>query len=349
MQSLLKVPNATLPSGVMAEIPKAEIEHIPVLLEEVLEVLDPKPGETYVDLTAGLGGHAIAIAQRVGASGTVVLADLDQSNLSRAEERVRSLAKAPRIETVRGNFADAPRELEKRAIVADMVLADLGFASSQMDDPSRGLSFRADGPLDMRLDRSIPVTARDLVMTADERELARIFRQFGEEPSAIDIAREIGRCRSASSIDTTHQLADIVRRAIRANARRNTRPGIDPSTRVFQALRIAVNDEIGSLERLLTSIERAVETRAARRSHPHNPYTAQPSQTEPWLASSARIGILSFHSLEDRPVKRSFRALVDADCAQWVNKKKLRPDEEEVAANPRSRSATLRAVRLCGN
>ncbi|MCA9277531.1 MAG: 16S rRNA (cytosine(1402)-N(4))-methyltransferase RsmH [Phycisphaeraceae bacterium] len=325
----------------------SQFDHVPVLPKTVLDTLAPQVGETYVDLTAGLGGHACEIAPHLGPSGTIVLVDLDESNLSRAAQRVQARAIAPHIETIRGNFADAPRELEKRGIVADMVLADLGFSSSQMDDPSRGMSFRADGPLDMRLDRSIPVTARDLVMTMDDRELARIFKQFGEEPGAGQIARAIVEHRKHTPIETTHQLAAVVRDALKSS-RKGAKPGIDPATRVFQALRIAVNDELGSLERLLKSIERAAEIRAAGPHNPHSRPAIQTAQTDPWLAAGARVGIISFHSLEDRPVKRSMRALVEADHASWINQQLLRPDEEEVAANPRSRSAKLRAVRLRG-
>ena len=303
--------------------------HVPVLLDEVLAALDPRAGETYVDCTAGLGGHAAAVAERVGPGGTVVLNDLDPQNLARAGERVRA-AGGPAVVEVRGNFADLPRAMVERGIRGDMVLADLGFASTQVDDPARGLSFRRDGPLDMRMGPDLPVTAAELVATLPEGELADLIKRFGEERHARAVARKVVAARQESPIETTRQLAEIVRSAIpRA---RGAGPQIDGATRTFQALRIAVNDELGSLESWLGAVVRAA---------------ARPSE-DGWLAPGARVAVIAFHSLEDRPVKRAFASLVERGLAGHAMRGVVRAGEGEVGQNPRARSAKLRAVRLAG-
>lgn len=306
----------------------ADARHIPVLLEEVLTLLDPRPGEVYADCTAGLGGHAAAIARRLAPGGTVILNDVDPANLAVAEASVRAAAPDVKVLTFRGNFAELPRRLEDTALAADLVLADLGFASTQMDDPARGLSFMRDGPLDMRLDPSLAVSAADLVASLTEDELARIIQEFGEEPAARRIARKLVRARAAEPISTTARLAEIVRSAL-PPARGQA---VDPATRTFQALRIAVNDEIGGLETLLFRISTAA--RAGGRS---------------WLRPGARIGIIAFHSLEDRPVKRAFGELTAQARAAEVGDGVVRPSEEEVLRNPRSRSARLRVIRIASD
>jgi len=186
-----------------------EREHMPVLASETLELLDPQAGETALDCTAGLGGHAALLAERVGASGRMILNDLDPWHLERAAARVRAAADAA-VETLRGNFAEAPRKLAERGWSADVVLADLGFASSQVEDPERGLSLRLDGPLDMRLDPQGPLTAAELVNTGSEEELAEIIRDFGEERMARRVARKIVASRAERPIETTGRLASIV-------------------------------------------------------------------------------------------------------------------------------------------
>ncbi len=306
--------------------------HIPVMLEGVLDALAPAAGETYVDCTAGLGGHAAAVGARLGPAGRVVLGDLDPGNLERAEAEVRRSG-VGEVVGVRGSFTDLPRRLAELGIGADLVLADLGFASPQVDDPGRGLSFRAEGPLDMRLDPSGPVTAAELVNTMPEGDLADLIRRWGEERHARRIARKVVEARADSPIQTTVRLAEIVRSAC-PRAARGDRSRIDPATRTFQALRIAVNDEIGSLESLLASIARAGE--AIARGEPA------------WLKPGARVAIITFHSLEDRPVKRAFADLVSAGRAEAIARKPITPSEDECAANRRARSAKLRAIRLIG-
>jgi 16S rRNA (cytosine1402-N4)-methyltransferase len=307
--------------------------HTPVLLAEVLAALDPRPGEVYLDCTAGLGGHAAGVAERLGPAGTVVLLDLDPGNLSAAGERLRALPRGPKVVTERGNFAEAPFRLEALGLRADLVLADLGFASPQVDDPARGLSFQAEGPLDMRLDPAGPVTAADLVNRLNEGELERILREFGEERESRRIAQKLARERTREPITTTTRLAAIVRGVV---GPRHPRGGADPATRTFQALRIAVNDELGNLDALLHHVERAA--------------SASTVTGRSWLAPGARVGVIAFHSLEDRPVKRSFEGLVKAGRAADVGvgngRGLMTASDAEVAANPRARSAKLRVIRL---
>lgn len=301
-----------------------EPQHIPVLLAEIVAALAAGPGEVYVDCTAGLGGHAAAVAPALRPGGRVVLGDLDSGNLARAAARVHEAAPGLDVRAIYGNFASLPRRLAGEGVAADMVLADLGFASCQMDDPARGFAFSRDGPLDMRLDPTGPTTAADLVATLPEPELVRILREYGEEKAAGAIARKIGAVRREASIATTAQLAEIVRSVVRRDG-----GGIDPATRTFQALRIAVNDELGALEGLLAAIGRG----------------AKASGTG-WLRAGARVAIVSFHSLEDRMVKRAFGELVSAGLAEAVGRQPVTPGEAEVVSNPRSRSAKLRAIRL---
>jgi 16S rRNA (cytosine1402-N4)-methyltransferase len=313
--------------------------HIPVLLREVLSLLAPHSGETYLDCTAGLGGHAGPVASMVGPLGTVVLNDADPGNLRAAEAGVRAAAGegTPRVMAVHGNFADAPRVLGQKGLSADLVLADLGFASNQVQDEARGFSFSRDGPLDMRMDPRSAITAAELVNSLPEVELARIIYELGEDRGSRAIARKIVDARAVSPISTTGQLADIVRSA--AGGRHPSGKGrgvIDPATKTFQALRIVVNDELGSLEALLGQVRRGAE------------HAAESGETRSWLAPGARIGIISFHSLEDRMVKRSFHDLVHRGLATALTRRPVEAADEEVSSNPRSRSAKLRAVRVGG-
>jgi 16S rRNA (cytosine1402-N4)-methyltransferase len=296
--------------------------HAPVLLNEVVRYLAPTSGGVYVDATAGLGGHAASIASALGPSGTVILNDVDAENLSVAAERLRALPNAPgSVSTIRGNFASLPRALRSLGLKADMLLADLGFASNQMDTPLRGFSFQREGPLDMRLDQSLPTTAADLVASLSEVELVRILRDFGEERNAPRIAKKIVQERSRNPIGTTAALARLVR-----SVSPPPQGGIDPATRTFQALRIAVNDELGALDALLSALTTGWES---------------------WLAPGARVGIISFHSLEDRLVKRAFARLLKAGATD-VSDGVIEAGERELACNPRARSARMRVVRLEG-
>ncbi|HLP85488.1 MAG TPA: 16S rRNA (cytosine(1402)-N(4))-methyltransferase RsmH [Phycisphaerales bacterium] len=299
--------------------------HIPVLLDDCLRVLAPRSGETYADCTAGLGGHAAAVAKLL-APGTVILNDADPANLRAASAHVAQVSPSTRIITYHGNFAELCHRLEADKTPADMTLADLGFASNHVDDAARGFSFKRDGPLDMRMNPTTGPTAAELVATLPEAELARILDEYGEERMARKIARKLAEVRRKTPISTTGQLADVVRSIVPI-----TTGGIDPATRTFQALRIAVNDELGSLEALLLAIADAVKQIASKRAT--------------WLTPGARVAIISFHSLEDRAVKQSFAKLTKAGCEDLTNGC-VTAGEAEALSNPRSRSAKLRAIRL---
>ena len=301
--------------------------HVPVLLAETLDALGPRPGETALDCTAGRGGHAVAFARCLAPGGTLVLNDADPANLAFAAARVRSEGPPDlRLVELAGNFVDAPRRLVELGVAADCVLADLGFASNQMDDGRRGFSFRREGPLDMRYDPGGPMTAADLVNTLPEAELAEILRDFGEERAARRVARKLVEEREASPISTTDRFASIVRAVVGPGTGR-----IDPATRSFQAIRIAVNDEVGCLRMLLESIRRAAATQGGERS---------------WLAPGARVGVIAFHSLEDRLVKRAYSELRGRDLGRTPSNRPIEAGDDEVGRNPRARSAKLRVIHL---
>jgi 16S rRNA (cytosine1402-N4)-methyltransferase len=311
--------------------------HIPVLLAEVVAALDPRAGETYLDCTAGLGGHAAAIAAVMdpdasGQPATIILNDADPANLEVAQHEVRVHSPRTILHALRGNFAELPHKLP--ALLGEgrvnLLMADLGIASPQIDDPSRGFSFSKDGPLDMRMDPSLPVSAADMVNGYPEEQLAGIIERYGEDRNARRIARKLVQSRSPDPILTTGRLAELVRAASSGGRKQ----GIDPATRTFQALRIAVNDELGSLEALLEAVVREAELLASKKS-------------ASWLASGARVAVISFHSLEDRPVKQAMERLISLGATDLTGGAKTATDEE-VQANPRARSAKLRAVRLPG-
>jgi 16S rRNA (cytosine1402-N4)-methyltransferase len=305
-------------------------EHIPVLMDAVLRTLSPQPGDTVLDCTAGLGGHAAAMAERIGPTGTLVLLDVDQGNLARAKARILAMAQPPNVIAIHSPFSAAARLAQEHALVVDVLLADLGFSSNQISDAARGFSFQREGPLDMRLDPTSPVSASELVNTLPERELAKIIFDYGEDPAARRIAGAIVRARSSAPITTTAQLAAAVHSVA---GRPGGRSPIDPATKTFQALRIAVNDELGHLDALLSSIRRGAEIGRTT-----------------WLRNDpgrgARVGIISFHSLEDRPVKQVFAAIVGTGRAAAVERGAIQADDAETAQNPRSRSAKLRVIRL---
>lgn len=282
--------------------------HQPVLLNEVIALLRPRPGGLYVDGTLGLGGHAEAVA-KTGAR--VLGVEWDDDSAARAAERL-----GPSAEVVRDSYANLPAILESRNItVVDGILLDLGVSSPQFDTASRGFSFLREGPLDMRMSPRIQRTAADLLRTSGERELERIFREYGEEPRARRIAAAVVESRGNRGGDilgSTRVLAEFVERLIGRHGR------IHPATRVFQALRIAVNDELGNLKKFLENFDK-------------------------YLGPGARCAIISFHSLEDRLVKWSFREKAK-EGLRIVTKKPVRAGREEVLQNPRSRSAKLRAV-----
>lgn len=286
--------------------------HVSVLPDETLALLAPQPGETWVDCTTGGAGHTRLIAERVGPTGRVLALDQDPTMLARARQRVEGLP----VELVHANFDQLAEVLAARSVRAvDGVLADLGFSSDQLAERERGLSFREDGPLDMRLDPTSGATAADLVNTMSEGALADVFWEYGEERHSRRVAKKVVARREEKPFATTADFASVVRSCVPRSG------NIDPATRVFQALRIAVNDELGSLDRLLALL----------------PNTVKPG---------GRVGIISFHSLEDRRVKHALRT---EGVWRPLTKKPVEAGDGEVARNPRARSAKLRAaVRIEG-
>lgn len=303
--------------------------HLPVLLHEVLDLLQPKPGGLYIDGTLGGGGHAEAILERSSPTGRLLGFDLDPDALERVRQRLEQFG--DRFIGVHDSFAHLERWARWYGFApADGLLLDLGLSSYQLADSMRGFAFRVSAPLDMRFNplQATP-TARDLVNRLDIAELSDILRRFGEEPRAKLIARAIVQQRQRAPIETTDQLASIVERAVGFR-----RGKTHPATRTFQALRIAVNQE---LETLTITLPQAIEV----------------------VGPGGRLAVITFHSLEDRIVKRFFRdeaatcvcppGLPVCVCGKKprvkiVTRHGIRASEEEVAANPRSRSATLRVV-----
>jgi 16S rRNA (cytosine1402-N4)-methyltransferase len=309
-------------------LPPNATDHVPVLADEVRESLAVQPGETIVDATFGAGGHAALLAGDLRGSGKLIAIDRDPT----AREYFKSFAKHAGVQTrfLRGDFAVVLEQLAANGVEADAILMDLGVSSMQIDRPERGFSYAADAPLDMRMDPSADVTAAGIVNEADERDLATIFKRYGEERYARQIAREIARRRKERPFERTSGLVDTIRAAIPAPARFGDG---HPAKRVFQALRIAVNDELGSLEAALPA-------------------------AFSMLRPGGRFAVISFHSLEDRIVKRFMRDLErGCECPpdfpicvcgkkpelRALSRKAIRPAAVELAANPRAASARLRA------
>jgi 16S rRNA (cytosine1402-N4)-methyltransferase len=287
--------------------------HEPVMVAEVLDLLQPSRGGLFVDCTAGLGGHARAVLD-AGATRLIGL-DRDLSALALAREALAAFG--DRVELVHADYRELDRVLDERAIEgAAGILADLGVSSMQFDAEGRGFSFRRDEPLDMRMDQSCGPSVADLLRDVDETELADVIYRFGEERASRRVARAIVHARRESPIETTGRLAAIVRRAVPHRGHQR----IDPATRTFQALRIWVNRELDGLDAFLAG--------AARR-----------------LLANARLAVITFHSLEDRIVKHTFRAMEKAGHGlRILTKRPLVPADEELARNPRARSAKLRAI-----
>lgn len=302
--------------------------HLPVLASEVIELLAPVPGETAVDCTVGRGGHSLLLAEAVGPRGLVVGLDLDRANLEYAARRLE--AEGLSLRPVHDSFVRAAAHVAEAGLRADVVLADLGFSSNQMDDAGRGMSFGADGPLDMRYDTRGPVTAADLLARCTEAELAEIIGDYGEDPLAAKIARKLAQARQRQPIGSTGRLAGLVEEAYGPRAARSR---MHPATRTFMALRIAVNDELSALQALLEHVRRGAEERNAGG----------------WLMPGARVAIISFHSLEDRLVKRAFAEMAESGLATRLTRRPVTAGAAEVGANPRSRSARLRAVQIAGS
>ncbi len=319
-----------------------ETKHVAVLWQEALDGLCLLPGDTIIDATLGGGGHTLLFHAAVGNTGRVISLDMDQEALDRFSRRVKNdpdLATAERngqILTRYANFAEIGSVVEEIGLEqVDAIFADLGYSSDQIEDDARGLSFLKDGPLDMRLDQSSGETAAHIVNVWAEDSLAELFSEMGDEECARSIARAIAQTRKEHAFVRTRELAEVVKQAIpmRVSAKRKTHP----ATKVFQALRIAVNDEYGNLERFL---EQSVDL----------------------LVSGGRLGVISFHSGEDRIVKQFFRRMLKGcECPpefpvcvchkkpkmKNASREPIMATEKEVSENPRSRSAKLRFAEKC--
>jgi 16S rRNA (cytosine1402-N4)-methyltransferase len=313
--------------AILLDMPRT---HVPVLAGELIEALDPRPGQIAIDCTLGAGGHAHLVADRIGPSGTLIAIDRDPLAEASFARLSADVACATRF--VRADFAHGLRALVEEGVRADMVYMDLGMSSMQVDTRERGFSYAYDAPLDMRMDPEQSLSARELVNTWEQRRIARVLRQYGEERYADRIAAEIVRRRARAELATTFELVDAITAAIPAPARFG---GGHPAKRTFQAIRIAVNEELGQLEEALPLAWEALRT-------------------------GGRLAAISFHSLEDRRVKR-FLADRARGCicppdlpvcacgrtpeAEPVFRRSVVPTPGEVAANPRSKSARLRASR----
>lgn len=301
-------------------------KHIPVLLEHVLKLLDPKPGQTIVDCTLGLGGHSAAILERLKPNGRLIALDLDPSNIIEARvklQKVQGRDGTVRFDIVHANFGDLSRvlaDLKVPEASIDAVLADIGVASTQIDNPDRGFSYRKPGPLDMRMDPSQGEPASDILHRMSEQDLADALYQLGDEEDAKKIAKLVVKRRAKQPITTTEDLMAIVCEARNFTIERGMGAKLHPAARTFQALRIMVNHELSNLDSLLDSLPRI-------------------------LKPGGIAAIITFHSGEDRPVKHNFRDLFRAGTYSADGRDPIVAADSEIKENPRASSAKLRWAR----
>jgi 16S rRNA (cytosine1402-N4)-methyltransferase len=290
-----------------------DVYHKPVMLKEVIEHLHLRPGHVVVDGTLGLGGHSLKILEQIGPSGKLIAIDQDEDALKIAKENLRGFTAQCFFALQR--FSEMDQVVKEAGIEkVDGILLDLGISSFQINNPERGFSIRLEGPLDMRMNRKSHISARDIINTYPEDEIAVLLRDLGEERFYRKIAKTIVQERKKRTIETTGELAETV---IKAVGYRRGQDRIHPATRTFQAIRIKVNDELGCLDK---TIDKALNL----------------------LKTGGRIAVISFHSLEDRIVKNKFRSFAHSGLLNLIVKKPLRPQDEEVEENTRSRSARLR-------
>jgi 16S rRNA (cytosine1402-N4)-methyltransferase len=300
---------------------KREVRHVSVLLGPVIEALAPRPGQIYVDCTLGLGGHSSELLRRVGPGGKVIGIDFDPRNIEIARTRLASVDGGGSFEIFHNNFAALPTVLREAGVEkVDGLVADLGVASPQIDDPDRGFSYRRPGPLDMRMDPTRGKPASELINRMSERELASALLELGDETDAKEIARLIVERRAERPITTTQDLMAIVCEARDFTLQRAAGAKLHPAARTFQALRILVNRELANLDRLLAVL----------------PDCLRPGGT---------AAIISFHSGEDRPVKKAFQEGFRAGVYSEITREPIVADEFEQRENPRARSAKLRWAR----
>lgn len=291
--------------------------HIPVLLKEAIDLLNVRKDSRYIDATLGLGGHSLEILKR---GGRVLGVEVDERSLGEARKRLEEAGFSGQIVAVQENFRELKEIASTQGFVpCDGVLFDLGMSSWQLEKSGRGFSFQREEPLDMRMDKRLAVTAADLLNGLTRDELARVFQKYGEEQSAYRIASAVVRARTLKPFKTTGDLVSVVEGVVGKKGKRQ----IHPATRVFQALRIAVNDEIGNLRSALP-------------------------QAFAILAKGGRLAVISFHSLEDGEVKHFFKKLSDEGLGAAVTLKPLIPTEGEIKTNPRARSAKLRVIEKVG-
>ncbi|MBI4993946.1 16S rRNA (cytosine(1402)-N(4))-methyltransferase RsmH [Candidatus Wolfebacteria bacterium] len=300
--------------------------HIPVLLKESIEILNPRDGEFFIDGTIGSGGHSAAILEKIGPSGKLLGIDWDKNAIERL--RIGKFKNCKNIILVNANYADLPEILEKNNLPqADGLIVDLGFSSTQIESSGKGFSFLKNEPLDMRYGNE-DLTAAEVINSFSEKDLADLIFKYGEERFSRQIAKKIVDERKKERILTTFQLVEIIKKALPAGRQgvpKNYEKGrINPATRTFQALRIYVNRELENVQTLLENLEKI-------------------------LKPQGRAAIISFHSLEDRLVKNYFRDLAKNEKAEILTKKPITASDEEIKENPRSRSAKMRAIRAIAN
>ncbi|EHU9644890.1 16S rRNA (cytosine(1402)-N(4))-methyltransferase RsmH [Enterococcus faecalis] len=307
-----------------------EFRHYTVLLKETVDGLQVKPDGVYVDCTLGGAGHSEYLLTQLNENGHLYAFDQDQKALAHAKTRLQKYVDKGQVTFIKSNFRNIKEELAEHGVFhVDGILYDLGVSSPQLDEAERGFSYHQDAPLDMRMDQDAPLTAREVVNTYSYSELVKIFFRYGEEKFSKQIAREIERVREKQPIETTGELVEIIKTAIPAPARRK---GGHPAKRIFQAIRIAVNDELGAVEE---SLEQAIDL----------------------LAKNGRISVITFHSLEDRIVKTMFKEYSTVQDLppgipvvpeefqpelKVITRKPILPSDSELSENNRSRSAKLR-------
>lgn len=292
-----------------------EALHLPVMAREVEEFLNPQAGGCFLDGTLGLAGHSALIAQKIGSSGRLIALDKDQKALALARKKLSTFT--GKVDLVHSDFRDFDVVLKKLGVDAvDGMLFDLGISSFQLDAPERGFSFRSEGPLDMRMNQDALTSAADIINTLQEEELANVIFTFGEERFSRRIAKAIVQYRARKKIETTKELEEIIFTSVPVSYRRQK---IHPATRTFQAIRIAVNRELESLQLVM-------------------------DKCADYLKEGGRIGVISFHSLEDRIVKEKFKSFAKSGIMTLIVKKPLRPSDDEIKSNPRARSARFRVA-----
>jgi len=293
----------------------SKVVHIPVLAGKLAEQINLPPDGVMVDATIGQGGHSLLFGKILGPGGVIIGLDVDSKAIRRAQFKLKDLV--CKVIVVHSNFSQITKQIRQQGIEkVDFILADLGVSSAQLADVEAGLSFQTNMPLDMRIDKRLKTTAADIVNKADEKSLADLIYKFGQDRASRRIARFIVQQRRQAPITTTGQLAAIVCQALKRPVKKRKRR-IHPATRTFQALRIAVNNELENLEKFLASAPEL-------------------------LRKNGYIAVISFHSLEDRSVKSDFRQNESQGIYRIITKKPIAPAREEIAKNPRARSAKLR-------